>query len=584
MEARRSVRSRILISSLVSSLIVIIAFVGAIAALNSRAFAANIQAKTDMAVARLAKSLAIPLWSYDIEACNGIIKSELDDRDFGAIFLREVSGNLLSGYAWSGRDLVALKDEASLGPQLAASPIARGTSAITYHETKIGEVRIYATGLVSLRALEATIIQQALFALLLGGLIALLAFLAADRLISKRVLALGEELGRFSERDLGARSADAGNDEIGKLAGAFNAMADTIQLHSRELEEAVAERTRELAESNARLSATVAELQAAQGEIVESKKTAAIGQLVAGIAHQLNTPLAAISSANRFLSDSLKGQILRITKELAGIDEIDAAVLEEMLEESLASDDAVDFAMLRGKRREMASLFTEAGFADGEDLARIAIEANLHGLGSRLIEFIGNRRIRNLLSVVTAVNDIRSAGLVIDTATERAANVIRALKAYIGEGEGEMKSSVSLSASMENVLGLFRHMTGSGIALTTRFDRSAKVLGRREQLELVWMNLIDNAVRAMSGKGRLGIDIKREESLAVVTIHDTGCGIAPEMRDRIFESFLAEKAGQGRLGLGLSTAKRIIEDHGGTIAFESEAGRTIFTVTLPPEA
>ena len=583
MAERRSVRSRILTSSLLSSLVVIIVFIGAIAAMNFRATSANIRAKTDMAAARLAKSLAIPLWSYDTKACDQIIKSELDDKDFGAIFLRENSGTLISAFGWSGGALAALDSEATLPSRLATAPIARGTAEISYRDTTIGVVRVYATGMVALRSLQSTIVEQAVFALLLGALIALLAFLSADRLISRRVLKLGVEIGRFSERDLSARSGDLGKDEIGKLAGAFNAMADTIQLRAQGLEEAVANRTRELAEANARLSASVAELQAAQGQVADSKRIAALGQLVAGIAHQLNTPLAAISSANRSLGDSLKGQILRITKELANIDEIDAAILEEMLEESLASDDSVDFAMLRGKRREMAALFTEAGFPDGDDLARIAIEANLHGLGSRLIEFLGNRRIRNLLAVVTAVNDIRSAGLVIDTATERAANVIRALKAYIGEGAGETKSSVALAASMEDVLGLFRHLTGSGIALTTRFDRSLRVLGRREQLELVWMNLIDNAVQAMQGKGRLGIDIERSGSFAAVRIHDTGCGIAPEMRDRIFESFLAEDGRLGRLGLGLSTAKRIVEDHGGAIGFESVVGRTVFTVTLPAE-
>ncbi len=590
MARRRSVRSRILISSLLSSFLAIVLFIGAIAAFRSADFSTAIRLKTEKVASRLAKSLAIPLWSYDTKTCDQIIKSELDDRDLAAIFLRENTGSLISAFGWSGGDLVAYTDEARTSAKINPSLRAKIVAPVLYRENNIGEVSVYATGAVGFRALEASIAEQAIIALLLGALVAILAFLAADRLISKRVLRLGAEIGRFSDRDLSARSRDSADDEIGKLSSAFNAMADTIQVHARRLEEAVATRTRELAEANEklgatneRLTATVAELSAARDEVANSKRIAALGQLVAGIAHQLNTPLAAISSANRFLADGLKGQILGITKELAGIDEIDAAILEEMLEESLASDDAVDFAMLRGKRRELAALFSEAGFEDGDDLARIVIEANLHGLGSRLLEFLGTRKIRKLLAIVTAVNDIKNAGLVIDTATERAANVVRALKAYIGEGAGETKASVTLATSMENVLGLFRHLTGSGIALTTRFDRSLRVLGRREQLELVWMNLIDNAVQAMAGKGRLGIDIEREDLFAIVKIRDTGRGIDPDRRDRIFDAFLSEKGETGRLGLGLSTARRIIEDHGGSIGFESEVGRTVFQVALPIE-
>ena len=590
MAGRRSVRSRILTSSLLSSLIVIIVFIGAIAAMRSSAFSINIQTKAEKVATRLAKSLAIPLWSYDTKTCDQIIQSELDDGDFAAIYLRENSGSLISAFGRSGHGLVPLGDEAGVRERLAGSLRAKGVAQVEYRGTVIGVVSVYATGAIGFQSLEASIAEQAIIAILLGVIVASLAFLAADRLISKRVVRLGVDIGHFSNRDLSARSRDAGGDEIGKLARAFNAMADTIQLHARGLEEAVAARTKELAEANdklsatnERLTATVAELRAAEDEVANSKRIAALGQLVAGIAHQLNTPLAAISSANRFLADGLRGQVLRITKELAGIDEIDAAILEEMLEESLASDDAVDFAMLRGKRRELAALFSEAGFEDGDDLARIAIEANLHGLGSRLIEYLGTRRIRSILAIVTAVNDIKNAALVIDTATERAANVIRALKAYIGEGAGETKSSVALAASMEEVLGLFRNMTGSGIVLTRHFDRSLRVLGRREQLELVWMNLIDNSVQAMAGKGRLGIDIERVDAFAIVKIHDTGRGIAPDQHERIFDAFLAEEGRSGRLGLGLSTAKRIIEDHGGSIGFESEVGRTVFSVSLPAE-
>lgn len=588
-----SVRRRILLLSLLSSAVVILVVIGAMTGLRTAAFSADLRAKTAKVAARLADSLALPLWGYDTRSCDQIIRSELSDGDLSAVYLQENSGSLISAFGRQGPHggVIAIGDGKEGMGRYASGARASFSLPVRYRDLTIGTVTVFATGTESLRGLGAGLASQALVSLLEGAVIALLAFFAADRLISKRVLRLEMEIGRFSEREPGARSGDEGPDEIGRLARAFNAMADSVQDNAESLGKAVEERTRELAEanrglteSNAKLSDTIAELRKAQDEIVESRRQAALGRLVAGIAHQLNTPLAAITSANRFLAEELQGRILRISKNLAGIDEVDAAILEEMLSESVASDDAVDFALLRQRRREFSALFAEAGLPDPEGLADTVVDANVHGLGSRLIEFLRNKRARDILSVVEAVNDIRNAGLVINTASEKASNVVRALKVYIGEGQGGTKSSVEIAACMEKVLGLFHGATRSNITLTTSFDRGLRVLGLREQLDLVWMNLIDNAIQAMSGKGRLGIVIERSGDRAVVRILDSGRGLPREFREHVFDPFFSSTLHLGGIGLGLSTAKRIVEDHGGSIDFESEPGRTVFTVFLPAEA
>ena len=568
-------------------------FVGAIAGIKSAAFGTNLHARTTKAAARLAESLAVPLWGFDDKACDQIVLSELSDGDMDEIYLRENTGTIFTAFGRSGTGgkLAALSGDPAEEARYASAARARSVAPVKYRDLTIGEVTVYARGADSLRGLGLDITEQALIALLEGAIVAFLAFVAADRLVSRRVLRLGREIGRFSERDLEARSLDAGPDEIGELAGEFNAMADTIQRHAEGLGSAVAERTRELAEANRdledaneRLSETISELRRAQDEVVESRRIAALGQLVAGIAHQLNSPLAAIASANRFLADDLQGRILRISRQLAGIDEVDAAILDEMLSESMAGGDTVDFSLLRARKREFAARFAEAGFADPEGLADTVVDANIHGLGSRLLEFLGNKRTRDILSVVEAVNDIRNAGLVINSASERASSVVRALKVYIGQTREGEKSSLNVATCVEEVLGLFRVSTRNNLVLVTDLDRGLRVSGRREQLDLVWLNLVDNAVQAMSGRGRLEIFVGRSGNSAVVRVSDTGRGVPAEIRDHVFDPFFATGRHAGGLGLGLPTAKRIVEDHGGTLAFESEAGRTVFTVVLPAEA
>lgn len=588
---RRSIRSRILLYSFLASLVVIVLFVGAITGLKLGGFRSRIETSSSRTALRLASSLTLPLWSYDTETCAQILRSAFDDGDIEALFLREDSGGLIAAFGRSLGDkgLDVIEGGAEVG--YADSSLARGEAEIRYRGRLIGSLRVYESGAESLRALGSSIAEQALVALLEGAIVALLAFLAADHLISRRVLKLGAEIGRFSGKDLSARSADEGQDEIGGLARGFNEMADIIQRHAEGLETEVAERTRELeeanrglTEANRRLSATVAELREAQDEIVESRRVASLGQLVGGIAHQLNTPLAAIMSANRFLAEELEGRILRITKELAGLDEVDAAILEEMIEESLAGEDSADFPMLRAKKRELRALLAAAGIEDADAVAETVVDANLYGLGSRLLGFLRNKRIRGILSVVEAVNDIKHAGGVINAASERASSVIRALKVYLGQGQAGERESVQLAPCIEEVLALFGPSARSSIELRLHLDRSLRVRGRREQLDLVWVNLVDNAVQAMGGKGRLEIRAESRGDLVLVSVLDTGKGVPPELRGRIFEAFAATGNRAGGLGIGLSTAKRIVEDHGGSIAFESEIGRTVFTVSLPIEA
>jgi len=367
-------------------------------------------------------------------------------------------------------------------------------------------------------------------------------------------------------------------------------MADTIQGYARGLEDLVAKRTGELEDANAELvgknkelSNALSELTTMQDRLVETRRVAALGQLVAGIAHQLNTPLGAISSANRSLGDEIDRHVSRIAAEFVGMDRDDVALLEELLEVSAEAEHLIDFALLRVRRREIHESLQKAGYANSAELAETIVEAKLYGLGARLDEILANKRIAGILTIVQAVATVRTSAMVVATASEKAANVIRALRVYLGQAPGEQTTGLLVCAEIEAVLGLFRHLTRSGVELVTRFDRTCRVRGRRDQLDLVWMNLIDNALQAMDGRGRLEIVVERRGSDVLISIADNGPGIPPAYRARIFDPFFTTKPQGGGMGLGLNTAKKIIEDHGGGIHFESAEGRTVFVVRLAAE-
>jgi signal transduction histidine kinase len=102
------------------------------------------------------------------------------------------------------------------------------------------------------------------------------------------------------------------------------------------------------------------------------------------------------------------------------------------------------------------------------------------------------------------------------------------------------------------------------------------------ELNQVWTHLIENAIDAMNGNGRLKITTARDGNLVCVEIIDSGVGIPPEIQSRIFESFFTTKpVGEGT-GLGLDIVRRIVENrHQGTIALESQPGETRFSIRLP---
>jgi signal transduction histidine kinase len=101
------------------------------------------------------------------------------------------------------------------------------------------------------------------------------------------------------------------------------------------------------------------------------------------------------------------------------------------------------------------------------------------------------------------------------------------------------------------------------------------------ELNQVWTALIENALDAMAGKGRLRVECRREADMLLVEIWDNGPGIPPDLQERIFEPFFTTKAPGSGLGLGLDNAMRIVRKHRGHLSVKSEPGSTCFRVRLP---
>jgi len=169
----------------------------------------------------------------------------------------------------------------------------------------------------------------------------------------------------------------------------------------------------------------------------------------------------------------------------------------------------------------------------------------------------------------------------IEQSTGRIAELVKAVKSYSYMDQSPMQE-IDIHEGLESTLTMLGHKL-KNVTLVRAFDRSIpRIPAYGSELNQVWTNLIDNAIDAVNGTGKICVGTCLEHDQVVVEIVDNGAGIPPEVQSRMFEPFFTTKSVGTGTGLGLIISNRIVGDrHGGEIEFESKPGETRFKVRLP---
>ena len=375
----------------------------------------------------------------------------------------------------------------------------------------------------SLGEMQRQVLQLAVFMTVVAVIVARLLVNTISRPIEK--LAAGTH--RIARGELSREVQIAFPREIGELAKSFNRMMHDLSSSRQELErwtgtleKRVQERTREIEHKNQRLTELIEKMKKIQEQLVHSEKMASLGQLVAGIAHEINNPVNFISSNVRplkgYISD-MKSLILEYEQQFDATSEACERIKQ------LKSDIEFDFLV--------------------DDL-------------DDLIEDVENGATR----IKRIVQDLRN---------------------FSRLDEAELKT-IDIHESLDTTLNLLGHIYGNRIVVQKDYGNIPQVECYAGQLNQVFMNLLANAGQAIPRTGKVWITTSCDESSLFVTIRDDGKGISEEALPKIFDPFFTTKdVGEGT-GLGLSISYGIIEKHRGEITVESKAGQgTQFSLRIP---
>ncbi|MGB3189985.1 MAG: ATP-binding protein [Limnoraphis sp.] len=325
----------------------------------------------------------------------------------------------------------------------------------------------------------------------------------------------------------------------------------------------------------------ICELKQTQKKLVQSEKMVALGQLITGIAHEINTPLGAIYASVQNLSNALEHTLEKLPlllKELSTTQQEDFLTL---LAATRPSNLPLSFREERQLKRTLEKELSNHKIEQAETLASMLVEIGITDIEPPLLRLLkASNAMMILETAYYLVLQYRNSEN-IKLAVDKASTIVTALKEYVHSDRCNCMITAQISEEIDTVLVLYQHQLKQGIQVSTTYENLPGIRCYPEQLNQVWANLIHNAIQAMGSQGKLEITGTRHQNFIRVQITDSGCGIPIEIQDQIFDPFFTTKAAGVGTGLGLDISRQIVEQHQGHIEVESQPGRTSFTVWIP---
>ena len=318
----------------------------------------------------------------------------------------------------------------------------------------------------------------------------------------------------------------------------------------------------------------------------QSEKMAQLGTLTAGIAHELNNPASAARRGAEHLDSAVRDLqqtyqeiiILGFSKE-----HWDAAAEYYEIAQKRAVQ-IIDLDSLeRSDREESIEIWLDENQLE-KSWAHAPILVNLGFKIADLEKFkktFSGPHLEAALKWLCTIFTIFSLVAEINQGTTRIAEIIKSLKSYVYLDQAP-KQLIDIHEGLDNTLIMLRSKITSGIDLERNYaDDLPKIQAHGSELNQVWTNILDNAVDAIDGEGKITIRTRKKDDWIFVEIEDSGPGIPEDVQQNLFSPFFTTKPVGKGTGLGLNISFNIIQKHNGQIKVTSQPGKTQFSVQLP---
>jgi signal transduction histidine kinase len=315
--------------------------------------------------------------------------------------------------------------------------------------------------------------------------------------------------------------------------------------------------------------------------IVEQEKMATIGEISAGIAHDLNTPLGAIKAGAESINYSIES-IFTLIPQLS----VNESELLMTIARSRKIGAFVGGLQLRRETKEMMEHLRLP--ADNTKIPELLVKCHIHKDEDQIIQrVLACKNPETFLEALLTVQITYAMLSSVSDSAIRATQVVQNIRSFIKKdiSSGIKRSRVNLFDNIQVVLNIFNYEFKKNINLTVDMDPNLSIDGFDVKLFQLWSNLIKNALDAMENNVSKELIIKalEENGEIKVLISNNGQRIPPEMKEQIFKKFFSTKSSNNGTGLGLSIVQNVVNEHNAKITLDSTEELTTFCIHFKAE-